>query len=226
MAEDMSFFTLIARADWVVKGVMLVLLIFSIWCWSVVLNKWGKLSALKMKTGRFEKLFWSGISLDELQSRSEKGSPHPISMMFSNAMEEWRDRTVSGSNRDAVLSRAQRAMDITRNAAIDELEEGVGALATIAATAPFIGLFGTVWGIMRSFQAIAVSKNTTLAVVAPGIAEALLATALGLVAAIPAVIFYNRIANDIDRFSNRLSHFSEEFMLIMSRDDRTDGSER
>ena len=177
---------------------------------------WGR---LRRKAQVFERAFWSGAPLDDLYQRLGRDADHPMAMLFAAAMEEWRDapRASAGSGR-ALLERIQKVMSLSLDREIDALARHLSSLATIGATAPFVGLFGTVWGIMNSFQSIALTKNTTLAVVAPGIAEALLATALGLVAAIPAVVAYNKLSGDIDRYANRVANFADEFTVVLSRE--------
>ena len=212
--------SLVMQADIVVKAVMLILVLASIWCWAVILEKALRLRRIRRKTTEFEQNFWSGTPLDDLYKRIVKYADHPIAMMFSAGMEEWREapRGVSGEAVNRLLERIGRVMQITMDREIGTLERNISSLATIGAVAPFIGLFGTVWGIMNSFQSIAVTKNTTLAVVAPGIAEALFATALGLLAAIPAVVAYNRLSGSVDRLGERLQSFSDELVLVVGRE--------
>jgi biopolymer transport protein TolQ len=216
-ALGLGLWALVANADVVVKLVILVLVVASLWCWAVVFDKVVQLWRLRAKTKVFERSFWNTGSLDDLYRRQK--ADHPMAGMFAAGMEVWRDARLSMDPRawDGVMDRVDRVMVLTRDRELDNLERHLGSLATIGATAPFVGLFGTVWGIMNSFQSIAMTKNTTLAVVAPGIAEALLATALGLVAAIPAVVAYNKLSGDIDRYANRLSSFIDEFNVVMSR---------
>ena len=215
-----SLWGLFLQADIVVKTVIGLLLVASLWCWAVVIDKTFRLARLKGRTNAFEKAFWSGVSLDELYRRLAKRADHPMALMFATAMEEWREapRSVEASYNRGLIGRIGRVMELTMDREVDTLERHLPSLATIGSTAPFIGLFGTVWGIMNSFQSIAVTKNTTLAVVAPGIAEALFATALGLLAAIPAVIAYNKLSGDVDRYANRLSSFADEFSVVLSRE--------
>ena len=168
---------------------------------------------------QFEESFWSGGSLEELYDRIGSRPLDPMSAIFVAAMREWRRAAAKGlqGGNVSLPQRIDRVMHVTLGREMDILERNLGVLASVGSTAPFIGLFGTVWGIMNSFQSIAATKNTSLAVVAPGIAEALFATALGLVAAIPAVIAYNKISNDMDRYAKRLENFSGEFGAILSR---------
>jgi biopolymer transport protein TolQ len=209
------------RADIIVKTVMVLLLLASLWSWAIIINKWIVLGSLKRKATRFEKVFWSGQSLDELYQQFAAHNDHPLAAVFVAALREWRRAFEGGAPRDNQLTgikeRIDKAMSATIIRETDGIERQLGFLATVGSVAPFIGLFGTVWGIMNSFTAIAARHDTTLAVVAPGIAEALFATALGLFAAVPAVIFYNRFINEIGRYSNRLDAFSDEFSAILSR---------
>src|SRR3984957_892666 len=179
------------------------------------------MSGLKRKAKRFEKLFWSGQSLDELYQQFAARNDHPMAAMFVAALREWRRAFEGGAPRESqipgIKERIDKAMSVTIMRETDGIERQLGFLATVGSVAPFIGLFGTVWGIMNSFSAIAARHDTTLAVVAPGIAEALFATAMGLFAAVPAVIFYNRFINEIGRYTTRLEAFSDEFSAILSR---------
>jgi biopolymer transport protein TolQ len=216
---SLGLWALVAQADPVVKGVLLLLVLASIWSWTVIFDKAFRLSLLRRKAQAFERAFWSGAPLDDLYRRLGHNAEHPMAMLFASAMEEWRDvPRPSASSGRVLLERIEKVMALALDREIELLGRHLSSLATIGATAPFVGLFGTVWGIMNSFQSIALTKNTTLAVVAPGIAEALLATALGLVAAIPAVIAYNKLSGDVDRYANRLSNFADEFTVVLSRE--------
>ena len=217
---DFSMISLFLRADPVVKAVIALLVGASVWCWAIILQKWISLRRLNRQSNEFEKAFWSGNSLDDLFDRISQQPRDPMSAIFSAAMREWRRSPTSQGGGAAVglAERIDRVMHITMARELDRTERYMTFLATTGATAPFIGLFGTVWGIMHSFQSIAISKNTSLAVVAPGIAEALFATALGLLAAIPAVIAYNKLSRDLDRYAGRLESFSGEFGAILSRE--------
>ena len=220
---DLSFWSLFLQADMIVKLVMIILILSSIYSWSIIFDKWLALKSVHKKTRTFEKAFWSGQSLELLYSQIKSQEDHPMAMVFSSAMQEWQNRgTIEpGGNADlrvGINQRIYQSMQVAINKSIGQLDKNLNFLATLGSSAPFIGLFGTVWGIMVSFQSIAVSKNTTLAVVAPGIAEALLATAFGLVAAIPAVIFYNKFASEINKFSVNIEDFSSELSSIMSRE--------
>lgn len=215
-----SLWTLFWQADLVVKSVILLLLLASLWAWTVIFDKAFRLARLKRKTIAFERAFWSGAPLDELYRRLAKRADHPMALMFATAMDEWREapRTADVNFNRGLVGRIGRVMELTMDREVEALERHLPSLATIGSTAPFVGLFGTVWGIMNSFQSIALTKNTTLAVVAPGIAEALFATALGLLAAIPAVVAYNRLSGAVDAYANRLSGFADEFSVVLSRE--------
>lgn len=219
-AYDFSVWGLFLKADVIVKAVMIVLFVASIWCWAIIIEKSIRMRRLNGMAADFEDNFWSGGSLDALYDRIGAQPKDPMSAVFAAAMREWRRSTdTSGSvqKNTSLTERIERVMDVTVNREMDRVERQMTILASTGSTAPFIGLFGTVWGIMNSFQAISITKNTSLAVVAPGIAEALFATALGLVAAIPAVIAYNKISKDVDRYATRLDDFANEFSAIISR---------
>ena len=218
LGQDMSVWGLFLQADIVVKFVMVILLLASFWSWAIIFEKWFRLRTMRARADAFEEAFWSGGSLEDLFYRAEKGHPHPMSAIFTSAMRESRRL----GNRNAgdlagLAQRIDRVMYVTLGREMDRAEKHMTFLASVGSTAPFIGLFGTVWGIMNSFQAIAMSKDTSLAVVAPGIAEALFATALGLVAAIPAVLAYNKLSSDFGRYVTRLEAFSSEFGAIICR---------
>ena len=220
--HDLSMLGLFLQADIIVKMVMLVLVCSSIWCWVVIFEKKAMLSKLMRRAKKFEDAFWSGEPLDKLYQRIKKSPHDPLLKTFSAGMEEWQNTVAGGipareELQASLRQRVERAMTVTINREMNRLERGMTFLATIGSTAPFIGLFGTVWGIMNSFTAIAQSNNTSLAVVAPGMAEALFATALGLVAAIPAVVAYNGYSNRLDRYAGRLDGFVTEFTAILSR---------
>jgi len=219
-AGDLSLWGLFAQADIVVKLVMIMLLLASVWVWAIVFEKWQSLRVANREADAFEDRFWSGGSLDELYDQEGAKPVHPMAAVFGAAMGEWRrSARVAGADvaRSAVGGRVDRGINLAVQREMDRLERWMVFLASVGSTAPFIGLFGTVWGIMHSFSAIASMHNTNLAVVAPGIAEALFATAIGLVAAIPAVLAYNKISNDLARFAARLEGFGTEFSAILSR---------
>ena len=221
-ATDFSIFGLFMEADLVIKIVILVLLLASFWSWAIIFDKVMRMRNLNAQTAEFEDSFWSGSSLDDLDDRVGKHPLQPMAGLFAAAMHEWRRSTAQGVRdreglRESLKQRVERVMQVSLGREMDFLERHMVFLASVGSTAPFIGLFGTVWGIMNSFEAIGLSKNTSLAVVAPGIAEALFATALGLVAAIPAVVAYNKISSDLGRYANRLESFAGEFSAVMSR---------
>ncbi len=215
-----SLWALFMQADAIVKMVILLLFVASLWCWAVIFEKGLRLFRLKRKANAFERAFWSGSPLDELYRKLAQRADHPMALMFATAMEEWKEspKTTEVSFNRGLVGRISRVMELAMDREVETLERHLPSLATIGSTAPFVGLFGTVWGIMNSFQSIAVTKNTTLAVVAPGIAEALFATALGLLAAIPAVIAYNKLSGEVDRYANRLNSFADEFSVVLSRE--------
>jgi biopolymer transport protein TolQ len=222
VSSSLSMFDLFLQSDSIVKFVMLILLVASFWSWAVIFDKVLRLRRLRQAASSFEDTFWSGGSLDDLYDRVGQRPVDPMSAVFAAAMREWRRSAAKGllgtpGMRSSLQQRIERVMNVTVGREMDRVERFMSFLATVGSTAPFIGLFGTVWGIMNSFQAIAASKNTSLAVVAPGIAEALFATALGLVAAIPAVVAYNKLATDCGRYAGRLEGFAAEFSAILSR---------
>jgi biopolymer transport protein TolQ len=219
---DLSMLGLFLQADIIVKTVMLMLLAASVWSWTLIFDKRRVLSKLNRRAAKFEDAFWSGEALDKLYARVKKSPDDPMLSTFTAGMEEWNTGVAAGlPSKDhlqaSLKQRIERAMMVAIGKEMQRLEKGMTFLASVGSTAPFIGLFGTVWGIMNSFASIASTNNTSLAVVAPGIAEALFATALGLVAAIPAVIFYNLFTTDLNRYADRLETFSTEFTTILSR---------
>jgi len=213
-----SFLDLFIQAHIVVKIVMIGLFLASVWSWAIIIEKLFSFRRARLDAERFEQMFWSGQSLEELYEALAARPTISMAALFVAAMREWK-RSVEGSIRalGGIQLRVEKVMDVTISREMERLDRRLLFLATVGATAPFVGLFGTVWGIMTSFQAIAASRNTSLAVVAPGIAEALFATALGLLAAIPAVIFYNKFAADSARLGQRLEAFADEFSAIVSR---------
>jgi biopolymer transport protein TolQ len=217
-ATGFSFLELFFQAHVVVKIVMLGLLFASIWAWAIIVEKLFAFRRARREADRFETLFWSGQSLEELYAALARGRTFSMASLFVAAMREWK-RSVEANvpALGGIQLRVEKVMDVTISREMERLDRRLLFLATVGSTAPFVGLFGTVWGIMSSFQAIAVSKNTNLAVVAPGIAEALFATALGLLAAIPAVVAYNKFAADSSRLNQRLEAFADEFSAIVSR---------
>ncbi len=215
---DMSIWVLFWQAGWVVKIVMIGLLGTSVWTWAIVVDKVILYNRMRAMLNRFEQIFWSGQSLEELYRNLSERKTTGMSAIFIAAMREWKKSFEKGAKSPLGLqTRIDKAMDLALTREMERLEGCLGFLATIGSAAPFIGLFGTVIGIMTSFQAIAGSKSTNLAVVAPGIAEALLATAIGLLAAIPAVIAYNKLSSDAGKLAARMEGFADEFSAILSR---------
>lgn len=220
--HSLSLSDLFWDAEPIIKLIILLLVVASFWCWTIIFQKLLRLRKLYAAADNFEEAFWSGGALDDLYDRINNRPQDPLSAIFCAAMREWRRSISKGMNkisdsRGTMQQRIERVMQLTLGREMDRLERHMGFLASTGATAPFIGLFGTVLGIMNSFQSIAAQQNTNLAVVAPGIAEALFATAIGLVAAIPAVIAYNKISSDLGRYANRLDNFASEFSGIISR---------
>jgi biopolymer transport protein TolQ len=216
--SDLSIFTLFLQAHWIVKSVMIGLLACSVWVWAIAIDKIILYSRTTKAMNGFEQSFWSGQSLEELYRMVSARPTHSMAALFVAAMREWK-RSFEGAPRSfaGLQMRIEKVMDVTIMREIERLERRLLVLATVGSAGPFIGLFGTVWGIMTSFQSIAASKNTSLAVVAPGIAEALFATAIGLVAAIPATIFYNKFSSEVNKQAQRLEGFADEFAAILSR---------
>jgi biopolymer transport protein TolQ len=217
---DITIWGMFLSADIIVKAVMITLVLASFWSWAIIFEKSFQMRTANRRSDKFEDSFWSGGSVEELYDRVGQRPADPMSAMFASAMREWK-RSVGNPGRPSgsasLQQRVERVMQVTLSREMERLERWLGFLASVGSTAPFVGLFGTVWGIMNSFTAIAQQRNTNLAVVAPGIAEALLATALGLVAAIPAVMAFNKFSNDLGRYANRLEGFAGEFTAIISR---------
>lgn len=219
--NDLSVISLISQADIVVKLVMLLLVVASIASWSIIFDKWKKIKANRSKTIEFEKDYKSSKSFSPLYSKVSGNADNPMAAMFSAGMFELNNGILKGitkpseSLKEMARERIYYSIQRIKNSAVEKMEKDLIFLATVGSAAPFIGLFGTVWGIVNSFQAIAATKNTTLAVVAPGIAEALLATAIGLFAAIPAVIFYNLFSNEIRKLAGKLEDFSGELSTLI-----------
>ena len=221
---DLSILGLIGSADLVVKFVLLILLASSIWSWAIIIDKFILFRQTEKQNELFEKVFWSGQLLDQLYERIRNKAYYPLSVVFVAAMDEWsKQKSASHNSSLSYLSiglkeRIMQAMDTARNKEIDRLEKNLSFLAIVASSATFVGLFGTVWGIMNSFQSIAMAKNATIAVVAPSIAEALFATAIGLVAAVPASIFYSFLTTKINNISSKVDDFSNELGSLLSQE--------
>jgi biopolymer transport protein TolQ len=215
---DFSFWALFARATLTVQIVMVVLILASIWGWAIILQKVAAYRAARRAADRFDRAFWSGEPLDELYDSLAEAPSGAAERVFAAGMTEWRrSHREDGALIPGAQARIERAMDVAIAREAERLNGGLSFLATVGSTAPFVGLFGTVWGIKHAFEQIAIAQNTNLAVVAPGIAEALLATALGLLAAIPAVVFYNKLSADSDRIVGGYESFADEFSTILSR---------
>ncbi len=216
--KDHSMIGLFMQAGWIVKAVMLVLLFSSIWCWAIIIDKVILFNRTRRQLDRFEKVFWSGQSLEELYRSLLNRTPSGMAALFMSAMREWKRSFERGAQSPIGLqTRIDKVLNVSLAREVERLERRLGFLASVGSVAVYVGLFGTVVGIMTSFQAIAGSKSTNLAVVAPGIAEALMATAIGLVAAIPALVAYNRLSNDVGKIAGRLESFADEFSAILSR---------
>ncbi len=215
---DFSLFALFARATFTVKIVMIGLMIMSFWSWSVIVRKHILFRKSRAEASVFDRDFWSGEPLDELFEKIGSEPQGPSEKIFVAGMLEWRrSHRQDGGLIAGAQARIDRAMDVAINRESERLNKGLSFLATTGSTAPFIGLFGTIWGIKHSFEQIAISQNTNLAVVAPGIAEALLATGIGLIAAIPAVVFYNKLNSDSEHILGGYESFADEFATILSR---------
>jgi biopolymer transport protein TolQ len=219
---DMSPMALFLQADIVVKLVLGLLAVASVWSWGIIFDKSLRMRSLAKQAEQFEERFWSGSSLEELFERIGQRPKDPMSSIFVAAMKEWRRSAGKGgvppaAGTAALAERMDRVMKISLEREMDHLNRRMIFLASTGSVAPFLGLFGTVWGIMNTFASIGASADTSLATVAPGIAEALFATALGLVAAIPAVVAYNKISSDLARYALRLENFVGEFGAILSR---------
>jgi biopolymer transport protein TolQ len=218
---DFSFWSRFLRADWVVKSVMILLAVASIWSWVVAVNKFVMFQMLKKRATDFEDTFWSGRTLDELSTALGTDTRDPMARVFAAAMREYNESGAAGATgvgrSSATHERIDSVMNLVVNRELAKAERGMTVLATVASASVFVGLFGTVWGIMNAFRAIAASQNTNLSVVAPGIAEALFATALGLIAAIPALIFYNMFTSELDKYGGRLEGYADELSAILSR---------
>ena len=223
--QSFSIVAVFVRADWVVKAVLIGLALASLWSWTVILDKMFRFAALGDQANRFEKEVNSGRSLEDIATQAGERPSQALPRMLQAALKEWRDARAKGglsgptadSQAALLIQRIDRIMDGLIARETRRIEEGLGALAIVATASPFVGLFGTVWGIMHAFQAIAAQKNTNLAVVAPSIAEALFTTAIGLAAAIPAYIFYNKFSTEAGRFTGRLETFSDDLAAAVAR---------
>lgn len=223
-AAGLSMWDMVWASDMITKVVMIGLIAASIWSWAIIFEKLSNLRQVKRLSKAFEEKFWSGGSLDKLYEVIGNRPKDPMSAMFIAAMKEWKRTNIMKSKTDRGLrgvslqQRIEKSMMVSMDKELDELDTRLGFLATTGSIAPLVGLFGTVWGIINSFNAIAVSQSNSLAAMAPGIAEALFTTAFGLIAAIPAVVAYNIISTDIDRYAKKLENFIAEFSSILSRE--------
>jgi biopolymer transport protein TolQ len=223
-SPSLSLVSLIAQADFVVQLVMLLLVIASLWSWAIIFDKIIKFRILKNRSDKFEDVFVEAAALEDIYSEAKSNDNHPLARIFLACMKEWKSNNIKqimldgAEKKSSLKERLMGSMQVTSNRSMQKMEMGLNFLAIVGSAAPFVGLFGTVWGIMSSFQGIAVSKNTSLAVVAPGIAEALLATAFGLFAAIPAVFFYNIFSAKINYFTERAQNFSVQLLGILSKE--------
>ncbi|MBX3481571.1 MAG: protein TolQ [Caulobacter sp.] len=220
-AESFSFIALFMKADWVIKGVMIGLAIASLVSWAVILEKFVKFSGLNRQANAFEDKVGSGRPLEEIAAEAGNNVKHPLPRLLNAALREWRDTRAKGAIGDTqtalLIQRIDRVLDSNIARESQKAEEGLGTLAIVATASPFVGLFGTVWGIMNAFKNIALEQNTSLPVVAPAIAEALFATALGLMAAIPAYIAYNKFSTDAGKFGARLEGFADDLSTAIQR---------
>lgn len=223
-ANQMSMWDLVWASDTVTKVVMIGLIAASVWSWTIIFEKFATLRQVKRNTKKFEEAFWSGGSLDRLYDAIGNHPRDPMSAMFMAAMKEWRRSNIMKSKTDRGLrgaslqQRVEKAMMVAMDKELDDMDNRLGFLASTGSVAPLVGLFGTVWGIINSFNAIAATQSNSLSAMAPGIAEALFTTAFGLIAAIPAVVAYNMITTDVDRYAKRLENFIAEFSTILSRE--------
>jgi biopolymer transport protein TolQ len=222
--QHLSIWSLIWASDIVIKSIVVGLIAASVWSWTIIIEKVGTLRTVKSLSKSFEEKFWSGGSLDKLYDSIGNRPRDPMSAMFVSAMKEWKRTNILKSKTDRGLrgvslqQRIEKAMSVSLDKEIDALDTRMGVLASTGSVSPLVGLFGTVWGIMNSFSALGVGTNNSLSAIAPGIAEALFTTALGLIAAIPAVVAYNKISSDIGRYAGRLENFMAEFSTILSRE--------
>ena len=220
MNQDLSIVQLMLNASWVVQAVVVLLMVVSVMSWAAIFRKVFSLKRVRAHNEDFEREFWSGTNLNDLYAAAAQSAKHggPMERIFASGMREYqklRERRITDNG--ALLDGARRAMRASFQRELDVLETNLSFLASVGSVSPYVGLFGTVWGIMHAFTGLAALAQVTLASVAPGIAEALVATAIGLFAAIPAVVFYNRFAHDIDRVANAMETFMEEFSNILQR---------
>ena len=208
---DFSLWSLFIRADFIVKSVILMLIVCSIYSWAIIIEKFRLFKKINVESDEFEEKFWKSKSAETFYNSLPANLDNPMALLFRDSMQTL----LKAKNKSNLNERLSNMLEVNIEKQIVTFEKGFTFLATVGSTAPFIGLFGTVWGIMNSFQSIAISRNTSLAIVAPGIAEALFATALGLLAAIPAVVAYNKFNNDSKKYSQKLENFSKRFLSII-----------
>jgi biopolymer transport protein TolQ len=222
--NNASIMKLIMHADFLVQMVMLFLLVASMWSWAIIFDKFIKFRILKSRSDKFEDFMEGNHTIEDIYQKAKKQDNHPLAHIFIACISEWKSNNIkqiiagAPDKKASLKDRLVSSMQVASNRSMEKLESGLNFLAITGSAAPFVGLFGTVWGIMNSFQGIALSKNTSLAVVAPGIAEALLATAIGLFAAIPSVFFYNIFSNKINQFSERANNFSMQLLNLLSKE--------
>ena len=219
--DAFSIVKLFMHADWIIKSIIIGLMLASLWSWAITIDKFISIRLLKRRASDFEETFWSGRTLDELEAGLGKENKDPMGRIFSAAMREWREsKDPSGRPLGDLLGtreRLDRVMNLVINREIEKAQGGLSVLATVGATAPFVGLLGTVWGILNTFRAVSAANNAGFITILPGITEALFLTAIGLVVAIPAVIFYNKFAGDINKYASRLEGYADELSAILSR---------
>jgi biopolymer transport protein TolQ len=218
-ADSFSLIAIFLRAGWVVKAIMIVLASASLWSWAIIIDKTIRFTALNRTADRFEDAVGSGRSLEQIAADAGDKPSHPLPKMLQAALKEWREGRgpLNDTQTALLIQRIERGLDSVISRESRRVEEGLGTLAIVATASPFVGLFGTVWGIMNAFQAIAVQRNTNLTVVAPAIAEALFATAIGLAAAIPAYVAYNKFSTDAAKFAGRLEAFADDLSAAVTR---------
>ena len=218
-AESFSMVAIFLSAGWVVKSVMILLAVASLWSWALIIDKAVRFTRLNREADRFEDVVGSGRSLEQIAAEAGEKPSHPLPRMLQAALKEWREGrgALTETQTALLIQRIERALDSVISREARRVEEGLGTLAIVATASPFVGLFGTVWGIMTAFQAIAVQRNTNLTVVAPAIAEALFATAIGLAAAIPAYVAYNKFSTDAAKFAGRLESFADDLSAAVTR---------
>ena len=208
---DFSLWSLFLRADFIVKSVILMLIACSIYSWAIIIEKFRLFKKINLESEEFEENFWKSKSAESFYNSLPVNLENPMALLFKDSMQTL----LKAKSKTNLNERMTGMLEVNIEKQMSKIDKGFTFLATVGSTAPFIGLFGTVWGIMNSFQSIAISRNTSLAIVAPGIAEALFATALGLLAAIPAVVAYNKFNNDLKKYSQKLENFSKRFLSII-----------